>query len=127
MLFSNDGSSPNDPIIEEQEASIISEQQRQQQQQVGASSQKLAHREKDKRHRKRKSEIWEWFTLVENNGTVKCLKCGWGIKYSGSTTACREHIKKCPGIRAAKLEKVEKYYKNFNERLLIIIYFIGIC
>ncbi len=119
MLFSS--SDDNNPalnivdqrIIEEPDTSIISEQQRQQQQQqqqqqlqqqVGT---KLAHREKDKRHRKRKSEIWEWFTLAENNGTVKCLKCGWGIKYSGSTTACREHTKKCPGIRAAKLEKVE--------------------
>ena len=72
----------------------------------GGISQKIAPRgEKEKRHRKRKSEIWEWFNLVENSSAIKCIKCGWSIKYSGSTTACREHTKKCVGIRAAKLEK----------------------
>lgn len=68
-------------------------------------SQQIPHREKEKRNRKRKSEIWDWFVLIDNSSAVRCTKCGWSIKYSGSTSGCHEHSKKCHGIRSAKMER----------------------
>jgi len=77
--------------------------------------QQIPSREKERRNRKRKSEIWEWFVLVDNNNSVKCSKCGWSIKYSGSTSGCHEHQKKCSGIQAAKLERVTNIPYNPSE------------
>lgn len=105
-----DGSCPTSSLDEENNTSCLEDQHNHLN-----FPQQIQSREKERRNRKRKSEIWEWFSLVDSNSSVKCSKCGWSIKYSGSTSGCHEHQKKCSGIQAAKLERVTTLPYNPSE------------
>lgn len=44
--------------------------------------------------RKRKSEVWQYFTLDSSKTSAQCLKCGKTYKTSGNTTNLLDHLKR---------------------------------
>jgi hypothetical protein len=67
------------------------------------------------KHRRRFSQVWNYFTQDATKSAVRCKHCDWQNKFSGSTSCMHGHANTCKAI-AAIIAATENAEESFPPR-----------